>query len=343
MHSGGRACPGRAPARRVDDLEVRVEQAEVQREHLRVVRARLERAPVGAQRLDLHRERQPSLHVRRRRVHDHPRPVAPGRLADLAEHALGEHVVGGDVPRCERRTVRGPQPHPVDAEGAPVVPVHVPRDEVPAAPAVDQSVRLHRSPRRQPRRRVVVEAQLLMVPAGGDDRSEHVRIHLALVRRQGQRVGPQGVDAVPQARGEHLLQLRQRPDRGLLDAGDRAARGGPQADRDGHGLLVVEEQGRHRPLGAEPVAAGHPRRASTGYPSPRSRSTSWRTVRVVTPSRSDSSAPVRRRRDCSSVRSRKSRAAVSRIRRSCPTIEERSFPQLFLVSTGDNRTPRGGT
>ena len=39
------------------------------------------------------------------------------------------------------------------------------------------------------------------------------------------------------------------------DAGDRAAGGGAQPDRDGHGLVVVQQQRRHGRAGAQPVTA----------------------------------------------------------------------------------------
>jgi hypothetical protein len=46
--------------------------------------------------------------------------------------------------------------------------------------------------------------------------------------------------------------------RGLLDPGDRTGGGGPQTDRDGHGLGVLEQQRRQLGAGAQPVAAGGP-------------------------------------------------------------------------------------
>ena len=53
-----------------------------------------------------------------------------------------------------------------------------------------------------------------------------------------------------------MLQLRQREGARLLDAphgGDAA-----QADRDGHRLVGLEQQGRESAVVAEPVAAGRP-------------------------------------------------------------------------------------
>ena len=67
----------------------------------------------------------------------------------------------------------------------------------------------------------------------------------------------QPVDPVTQPGREQLLQFCQRPQRGLLQAGDRSARGGAQPDRDRHRLVVAEQQRRQRTAGAEPVSAGH--------------------------------------------------------------------------------------
>ena len=59
---------------------------------------------------------------------------------------------------------------------------------------------------------------------------------------------------------EHLLELRERPQGGLLDTGHRTAGGRPQADRDRHRLLVVEQQRRQARPRLEPVSAhGSPR------------------------------------------------------------------------------------
>ena len=88
------------------------------------------------------------------------------------------------------------------------------------------------------------------------------------VSTSGSTVGPvaaerrrrrlQRVDAAAQARGQDLLELDQRAHRGLLDAGHRRAGGRAQPDRDRDGLVVVEQQRRHRRAGVQPVAAGRP-------------------------------------------------------------------------------------
>jgi hypothetical protein len=56
-------------------------------------------------------------------------------------------------------------------------------------------------------------------------------------------------------RRQHLLELDERADRRLLDAGDRRPCGRAEPHRDGDGLLLVEQQRRHRGTCAQPVAA----------------------------------------------------------------------------------------
>ena len=62
-------------------------------------------------------------------------------------------------------------------------------------------------------------------------------------------------DAAPQPIGEDLFELGERAHGRLLDAFDRRAGRGAQADRDRHRLVVVEQQGRQVRAGREPVAA----------------------------------------------------------------------------------------
>jgi hypothetical protein len=106
----------------------------------------------------------------------------------------------------------------------------------------------------------IVEAQPLVVAAGAGDRRQHLGVNRrAVAAGDRDRRGPHGVDPVAQPRRQHLLELEQRTDRGLLDPGHGAAGGGPQADGDGHRLVVVEQQRRQGRARAEPVAAGHTR------------------------------------------------------------------------------------
>ena len=104
----------------------------------------------------------------------------------------------------------------------------------------------------------VVEPQPLVVPACGHQGGQHVVCdpRPAGVGRDRHRVRLQGVQPVPQPGREYLFELGERAQRGLFDAGDRAARAGSQADRDSDGFLVVQQQRRERGSGAESVAAG---------------------------------------------------------------------------------------
>ena len=96
-----------------------------------------------------------------------------------------------------------------------------------------------------------------------------------------------------QVRREHLLELGQRPQRGLLDAGDATARRrGTQADRDRDGLFVVEQQRRQRRPGAEPIPARDTGRGIHRIPERAQPVTSLRTVRVVTSKRLGELRPV---------------------------------------------------
>jgi hypothetical protein len=63
---------------------------------------------------------------------------------------------------------------------------------------------------------------------------------------------------VPQPGRQYLLQLGQGADGRLRHPGDGAARRDAQADRDGDGLLVVQQQRGQFGAGAEPVTAGGP-------------------------------------------------------------------------------------
>jgi hypothetical protein len=52
------------------------------------------------------------------------------------------------------------------------------------------------------------------------------------------------------------LKFGERPERGLFDAGDSAPCGCAEAERDGHGFIVIEQQRRKGGSRAELIAAG---------------------------------------------------------------------------------------
>jgi hypothetical protein len=102
----------------------------------------------------------------------------------------------------------------------------------------------------------VGKAQALAVAAGGGDRRQRLGVDQRPARRQRGEHRLQRVDAAAQVRREHLLELHQRADRRLLDPAHRRAGRRPQADGDRHGLVVVEQERRHRGPGVQPVASG---------------------------------------------------------------------------------------
>ena len=108
----------------------------------------------------------------------------------------------------------------------------------------------------------ISEAHLLVVAAGEREHRERVGVdrRSAAVPAQRRHVGMHSVDATSQPVGQHLLELRERAHRRFLDAFDRRAGGGAEADRDRHCFVVVEQQGREVRAGRQPVAAGNPRR-----------------------------------------------------------------------------------
>ncbi|GGP99569.1 hypothetical protein GCM10010266_23430 [Streptomyces griseomycini] len=123
----------------------------------------------------------------------------------------------------------------------------------------DQAVRLHRAAGHRAVVTAVLEAQPLGVPAQVGQLGQHGRVDGVGTRpaqhRHGE--GVQGAHAAAQPVRQHLLQLGQRPYGGLADALDALAGGGAQPHRDGHGLVVVQQQ--RRQLGARPqlvAAAG---------------------------------------------------------------------------------------
>jgi hypothetical protein len=107
--------------------------------------------------------------------------------------------------------------------------------------------------------RARVEAQSLAVATRGRDHAADAGIHGGAATGHAHGRDLQRLDPVTQPRRQDLLQLGQGPQRDLLDAGHCGARGHPQPDRDGDGLVVVEQQRRERGTRAQPVAASDAR------------------------------------------------------------------------------------
>jgi hypothetical protein len=247
--------------------EVEPEQAEVDGHRLQAVRASVQKTHLVAcwrDRPDIRPD--PRLNGRCRRVHGYPRPVPPPGGRDARRYPHRE-IVGRQRPGNEPAAAGRPQADPVDAERPPVAGTCVEGHEVPAPPPVHQLVRLRFAVAARTVMGHVREPQPLPEPAGRRDRGEHVRVH------QGPGDAGHGRDdrlqrahPVPQPGRQHLLELAERPQRRLLDPGDRAARRCPQPDGDRDGLLVVEQQRRHRGPRAEPVTPGRTPRGEHWIP-----------------------------------------------------------------------------
>ncbi|GGX35687.1 hypothetical protein GCM10010297_66140 [Streptomyces malachitofuscus] len=179
---------------------------------------------------------------------------------------IGGEVVGGRLAGDETRPVRRPGRDAVRAEGAPVLAVEIPGDQVPAALGTHQAVRFDGAPGGRAVVPPVLEAQPLGVPAEVSQLGQHrgvdgVRAGAAQ-HRHGE--GVQGAHAAAQPVRKHLFQLGEGPYGGLADALDALSGGGAQPDGDGHGLLVVQQQRRQFRARAQLVAAAGARTGVDG-------------------------------------------------------------------------------
>ena len=101
----------------------------------------------------------------------------------------------------------------------------------------------------------VAESEPLVVSARGGDRQQDLGVDHRTRRRIGNCRRPHSLNAAAHPLGEELLELGKSADRGLADPGHPAADRGPEADRDRHRLLVVEQQRRERCPGLHPISA----------------------------------------------------------------------------------------
>ena len=147
---------------------------------------------------------------------------------------------------------------PVGTKRPPVLAVAVPGEQVPAATGVDEAVRLHAACAGLAVAGLVVEAQLLVVAAGAGDGRERAGVDRRPPPDRGDGGPPKGIEPVSEPGRQGLFELRHRSQRRLLEPRDRAGRRGGEAHPDGDGLVVVEQQRRHRGSGAEPITAGDP-------------------------------------------------------------------------------------
>ncbi|GAA4200584.1 hypothetical protein GCM10023074_32760 [Microbispora amethystogenes] len=114
------------------------------------------------------------------------------------------------------------------------------------------AVRLDETPRPLARVVEIVETEPFGVPAGSGEQGEDLGVDRRAGAADVEGEGLDGVDPPAQPRGQEPSEFGERAQGALLDAGDAASGGGPQADRDGHRLLVVEQQRRQGGADPEP-------------------------------------------------------------------------------------------
>ena len=189
-------------------------------------------------------------------MEEHPRlePVAGGgdRLRDVVGQVVGGRGALDEAPGRGHLGLDAVHP-----EGAPVRAPAVPRHEVPAPSGAHEAQRLHLAPALLTARVAIGEPQPLRIAAGAGEHGQDAGIHLRPPARVGHGGRSDRADPAPDLRRQHLLELGQRTDRGLLDASDAGAGRRAQADHHGHRLALVEQQRRQRCAGGEPVPAGH--------------------------------------------------------------------------------------
>ena len=156
--------------------------------------------------------------------------------------------------------------HAVEPERAPVVAIAIPREQVPATGDRHQPVGLDRASGCLARGIRVPESQSLGIATGQREQAEQFGVDLgcraaraaARRTRPDRRVRRERVDAPPQRGRQHLLDLRQGAERGVLGAAQPGGRLRAQAHRDRDALVVAEQQRRQPGAGFEPIAAGAP-------------------------------------------------------------------------------------
>ncbi len=154
----------------------------------------------------------------------------------------------------KRQPARGRLGHAVEPEGAPVLAVEVPGEQIPATTGGDEAVGLDAALPLTPRAGIR-EGDALGLTAGAGEQEQRARVDRRGGRVERHRGLVDRLDLRAQPRREHLVELGEGAHRGLAEALDRAARGEAQAHRHGDGLVVVEQQRREPAPGAELVAA----------------------------------------------------------------------------------------
>ena len=147
------------------------------------------------------------------------------------------------------------------AERPPVVAIEVERDEVPTIAQRHEAVRFDVATAGAFVPGAVVESQSLLAPGGHRQRHQHGDVGRLVIGRAGCRPAEanghlaERIDALAERARHDLHELGQRGDGSLAEHRLGGARELTQADRDGNGLVVVEQQRRQPAARAEGVAA----------------------------------------------------------------------------------------
>ena len=150
--------------------------------------------------------------------------------------------------------------HPVGPERPPLVPGHVPGDEVPAATRVHEAVGVYVPDGGLAPPGPGTPGGCARPAADGGQFQQHAGRDLPLFGPG--RLHERGVhlaQAGPRFEAVGPPQFQQRRQRGLVTAEDAAQRGLTQSDGHGERLLVVEDQRWHPGAAAQAVAAPRPR------------------------------------------------------------------------------------
>jgi hypothetical protein len=246
--------------RRLDHLEVGIDQTDDLGQRHERVGADFQQAGVL---VDRREHAKPRPHARgdalERIAKQDTRPVRPrGRRQLLGQKA--RDVALRRFAGHEPRSARTPHLQAIHAERPPVAPVDVPGDQIPATSPADDAVRLDDAPALDVGPIAVAEAQLLVLPARGGDRRQERSVDRGYAGGAGYRDDVQSLHPVAQARREDLLDLGHGPQRGFCDPADDPTRRGAQADRDGDGFVIVQQQRWQCGAGTKAVATGALRR-----------------------------------------------------------------------------------
>ncbi len=211
----------------------------------------------------------------------HARGLFGDRAGQAQSHLVARERLGDRLGHVVRHVAReragrelGPgvveRLHAVHPERTPVLALEVPRHQIPAAAGMHQPQRFDQALAGALAAVAILHPQPETVAAGRRNTQQRIHIGGGSPARQGQRDRVERAGTLAQARRQPLVQLGQQPQRRILHAAD-AGGGSPQGDRDGHGLVVLQQHRRHGAARPQPVATAQAGRGIDGiaeFPQP---------------------------------------------------------------------------